>query len=64
MFIEHELSKYLRKSSSVNLTLQNLFYSTMSRRRRREEEDKTVEKRLAEKDEQKQLESIKDHYLS
>ena len=54
----------MRKSSSANLTLQNLFYSTMSRRRRREEEDKTVEKRLAEKDEQKQLESIKDHYLS
>ena len=37
----------------------------MSRRRRREEDsDKSVEKRLAEKDEIKQLESIKEHYLS
>ena len=37
----------------------------MSRRRRREEDtDKSVEKRLAEKDEVKQLESIKEHYLS
>ena len=42
-----------------------LLLSTLhGRRRRREDEEKSVEKRLAEKDEVKELESIKEHYLS